>query len=1009
MKKFLLLLSCLLTWSAANAEVKLDSSTKYRLSCKYYNTDGTGSVVLGSNHNSSAEIYYSTSSTYSDDSWWYIKNVDGNYVFVNAKSGQYLSFTTNRVSGQTKGLTLVSSNSGTECEWTINEATDGYVYIKNVYAEGAVFNLRTDGTYLLGTYNSGGDDSNEHFKIYDEQGNDVTSGSTDGGDTETGNDYLDKTHGQNSLGEYWERTQLSQPVVYTTDTTDPVLYSIINLRSGQYAMSSSSLLMQDEKADNRTQFYFVQSDKGVQIYTSSGEYVATSYTTTQAYSSGTGAALTLSSGTTTENIWSIGWSSAEENGVAYNGYTLCKLDNLPSSSSDTGWGGGWGGNWGYSSQSSYLYWNDYNKGSYGRMIGLYDADAGSTFVFSSSDTRHVTYLQQQGIDFGVDITPTSLQSMVDSLILGEKELVYEGSKKEYWAVLPESLREGGNYTTQLRYHLKAGYNAADYTLTLNGQTPDAEGNITIDNADCATLYPLVMTNADESVKFETNLRFTFLPIVEVNHSSISQNSYNTGTIRVTDPTNSLGYDSLFIAAFKYRGASASNYPKKSYAIKLRDAEGNSVDRKFLGLRKDNNWILDAMYIDRACMRNRVATDLWNDFSVKPYYSDREKKVRTGTRGHFVEVFVNGKYQGLYCMTEKMDRKQLKLKKFVSASESTTGVEEVHGLLYKSSSWSYETFMGHESDNNTLSYKTPSNYYNYLGSETWGSFEFKYPDYQDEAVDWAPLYNAVNFVATTRTQSAFDTNFETYFDYPVMRDYYLFLDLLLATDNHGKNMYYYVYDEQGEEGSKLSLAPWDLDGTFGQDYYAITSKTSLASTDYDTYVQQNEHGQYTPFLRLKLSTKYDWVGDLKARYAELRMAGLFSGENIAARFANYAQLFADSYADEREQNKWKKYHTDLQGGATYAEEWVAKRIAALDSKYGFDSSQTAINDQIAESYFTAQGNQGCIYINSGKPCTVRVYNTAGALQRTQQVPQGLSTLTGLTPGIYIVNGVKVAVK
>lgn len=38
----------------------------------------------------------------------------------------------------------------------------------------------------------------------------------------------------------------------------------------------------------------------------------------------------------------------------------------------------------------------------------------------------------------------------------------------------------------------------------------------------------------------------------------------------------------------------------------------------------------------------------------------------------------------------------------------------------------------------------------------------------------------------------------------MRDYYLFLELILATDNHGKNMLFYVYDKQGPEGGKLPL-------------------------------------------------------------------------------------------------------------------------------------------------------------------------------------------------------------
>ncbi len=48
---------------------------------------------------------------------------------------------------------------------------------------------------------------------------------------------------------------------------------------------------------------------------------------------------------------------------------------------------------------------------------------------------------------------------------------------------------------------------------------------------------------------------------------------------------------------------------------------------------DNNWILDAMYNDDVCMRNRVSTDLWNDIATQPYHRRKgwEKKAKTGTR------------------------------------------------------------------------------------------------------------------------------------------------------------------------------------------------------------------------------------------------------------------------------------------------------------------------------------------------------------------------------------------
>ena len=38
------------------------------------------------------------------------------------------------------------------------------------------------------------------------------------------------------------------------------------------------------------------------------------------------------------------------------------------------------------------------------------------------------------------------------------------------------------------------------------------------------------------------------------------------------------------------------------------------------------------------------------------------------------------------------------------------------------------------------------------------------------------------------------NVGAYYDLPVFMDYYLFLELILATDNHGKNMYLYNYDQ-----------------------------------------------------------------------------------------------------------------------------------------------------------------------------------------------------------------------
>lgn len=1019
MKKFLLFFLSLLAIGTAQAAPNFKANTKYRISCKKFNSSNSyGSVVIGSNHSKLVELYYDSGNSYSDDSWWYINKSGNGYVIVNAKSGQYLTFTTTK-SYRTKYVTLTNAASGNESQWIFDINEEGYAGIASASegnGSGYHFNVRIDGTNLFGAYRANYYDENELFKIYDEQGNNVlldnsgSGGETGGGSGgETGgegtDDFNATTYGKTSYGEYWERTQLKQPIVYTTSVADPVLYSIANLRTRRYVGVGTSMntnttcLTEVYSASDRTQFYFVQSGTGVQIFTKDGQYVSTNYPTPDNSVSDKRAGLSVVNSTPNGNLWGFGWTTN-----TYSGYTITKLDNL--SATDA-------------TQYEYNSWNDYsldnNTGSSNvHEVGLYEGnDAGSSFVFTSADLRHAKYLQNKGIDFGLDVTPKAFAEAFDSLRINDKQLVYDGKGNAYFATLPEGMRNGGDYTAKVTYKLKAT-NAEGYTLKVNGQEPDADGYVTFDNVDCETLYPIELTNASENVDLSANIRFTFLPIVELNCSSVNSKAYTTGSLRVTDPA-SLGYDSLMIAAFKYRGASSSNYPKRSYAIKLRDENGNSVDRKLLGYRSDNNWILDAMYIDLACMRNRVATDLWNAFECKPYYADREKKVRTGTRGKFVEVILNGQWWGLYCMTEKMDRKQLKLKKFVPASLSTTGENEVHGVLYKSNQWTYEVFMGHESnddnDNKQVIYphKKVSDYKNILGKETWCEYEFKYPDYEDEAVEWRPLHDAANMVATSFILNI--DSVKSRFDYPMLRDYYLFIDLLLATDNHGKNLFWYAYDTQGPEGDKLSLAPWDLDGTFGQDWDGVITNTKDVTLDFDTYIKNYEHGQFAIFDLIK--SRSEWQQDLKDRYAELRIKGVISGDSIANRFANYASLFEASLADQREQDMWSKtYHSrhkDIQGGATYAESWIRRRVNWLDQKYGFDAAVTAINEAKAEAYFAALGGVGCISVNAGKAQSVRIYNIAGQLVRNAQVGSGVTTINGIPAGIYVVNGTKVMVK
>lgn len=632
-----------------------------------------------------------------------------------------------------------------------------------------------------------------------------------------------------------------------------------------------------------------------------------------------------------------------------------------------------------------------------RLVGCYSNANGfgsnSLFTFYDSEGNLVS-------ENGTSAT-SSLESHISNLTFNGKKLIYDQQSNSYLFSLPESLRGGKDWEGTIAF--TANDSSSDYVLLLNNTTPDSEGKVTIPQISCSAPYALSLQKGGAEVA-TSEVNFTFLPIVSVNVIGANSGYYVQGTIHVSNADRDTE-DDVLPAKFKYRGATASNYAKKAYAIKILDENGESRDKKFLGMRDDNNWILDAMAIDKANMRNRVSTDLWNDFSTKPYHYANEPKALSGTRGRFVELVLNGQYHGLYCFTEKMDRKQLKLKKLTAATDSTA--EVYHGSLYKSYTWTYEVFMGHQSDSRVFPGTIPSTYNNNNQQETWAGYEIKYPDYETESIDWGPLWNGINFVAKTPVGTTFDTGFATYFDLPVVLDYYLFLELMLATDNHGKNMFYFNYDKQATQNAeKLGIAVWDLDGTWGRRWDSSSNLTG-ASQDFTTFLWANEHGTLTYFHKLAASPTFKWKEKLAARYAELRPT-FFNPDTLSQRFTTYANLFQESKADSREENAWPSYHwLTIQDDVNYIKQWIQTRVAYLDNYYGYDA--TGISPiATTDDYLAVAGKSGSIAINCSQPRTIRIYTAGGQLVRTAHLTQTFTELTGFSAGVYIVAGKKVIV-
>ena len=405
----------------------------------------------------------------------------------------------------------------------------------------------------------------------------------------------------------------------------------------------------------------------------------------------------------------------------------------------------------------------------------------------------------------------------------------------------------------------------------------------------------------------------------------------------------LGSDTL-TARLKWRGGT-TNTPdrhKRNYKIKLNE------DHALLGMRSDNNWLLDAGQADVFRLRNRIATDLWNDFATPPYYHELQPKAHTGTRGRVIEVYLNDQYEGIYCLTEQIDRKQLKLRK---ADE-----QAIHGLLWKSKGYGA-----------SLMYDMPDTYDNYLPQ--WDVFEAKYPEPGDDldSTDYRTLYQAINFVMHA-PDDRFAREVSQYFDIPVVIDYYLFTNVLGAVDNRGKNMHWAVYDQQ--EDPRLTIAVWDLDGTVGQPW--------LANHD-PSYTSPYYHVGPTNYLVERLiALDVDQFNQKAAeRYKALRHAQ-FHTDSLKARYRAFYELLSLSGADLRETQRWSgdsdidHRSIDFEQETEYICDWIEKHLSYLDT------------------VFDAPIQSGIARRAAYAPSTTRYYDLQG---RRLQNPQGLHIKVG----------------
>jgi len=285
-----------------------------------------------------------------------------------------------------------------------------------------------------------------------------------------------------------------------------------------------------------------------------------------------------------------------------------------------------------------------------------------------------------------------------------------------------------------------------------------------------------------------------------------------------------------------RGGFSIGFDKHSYELDL-------VKDVSLGtLPADDDWILNANYIDKTFMRHVFAYDLFRDM-----HPDNR-----AARTKYAKLYLNDIYQGLYVLMEKLDKSSLEI----------DGNSEAAVIFKEPPLFITGKF-------------TPQNPKNY--------FQQKYPKKKkDDRTSY--IAGVQNFIKNSEFK-VFDSEISNFFDIKNIIDWHLLL--LLTNNNDGILKNFYLY--KANDTTALRIAPWDYDHSLGRD-----GDNELNLINRPLNIKRS-----ILFRRLLM---LDWYKKrLKNRWIALNESGLFTIAALQKRIDGYQTNLAPLIAENFE--KW----------------------------------------------------------------------------------------------------------
>ena len=385
---------------------------------------------------------------------------------------------------------------------------------------------------------------------------------------------------------------------------------------------------------------------------------------------------------------------------------------------------------------------------------------------------------------------------------------------------------------------------------------------------------------------------------------------------ITDEPNE--YDGHI--GIEYRGESSQHWPKKSYGVETRDADGENNNVSIFDMPKENDWVLYGPIVDKTLIRNALLYQLGSEISD---YAPRTQ---------FCELVINDDYLGVYLFTEKIKKDKGRVDISKPTDENFTGGYLVEMISNESLKPDETHFRMPDSQKEmVVKYPKPSK----IKAEQLNYISGYFSDFEQ-------ALNSDNYTDETE-------GYRAYIDLPSFINHMLLSEAFNQLDAFCHSTFFYK-----DQNEKIHLGPgWDYNRSMGNAKYFNSWRTDvwILKEVYDS----NPNGWYRVKWPERMMGDTAFMRAYGDRWKELRKS-VFSFDHVFGLIDSYVNLLEESR--ERNFERWDVLGVDYNNKyvfETYEEEvhymknWITEKFTWLDQQ--FDPAENlALDATISSSGF-----------------------------------------------------------